>query len=155
MEPDQIVNGSGDPYQKFTPYYETAKKISVEKPLKTSSYPLAKSTSTMSNEISLAEAFQKFVKKENPHLLVHGGRSQGLHTLKTALKTQKFYSRTHNHLSQSTSLLSAYIKFGCVSIREVYYTLKGIHDLIRQLYWREFYSQILYHFPRVLGHALR
>ena len=28
-EPDKIMNGSGDPYQKFTPYYETAKKINT------------------------------------------------------------------------------------------------------------------------------
>ena len=55
----------------------------------------------------------------------------------------------------NTSLLSAPIKFGCVSIREVYHTLKHNTQLIRQLYWRDFYSQIMYHFPRVLGHALK
>jgi deoxyribodipyrimidine photo-lyase len=39
-EPGSIVNGSGDPYVKFTPYYETSKKIKVEKPLGKKNYLL-------------------------------------------------------------------------------------------------------------------
>ena len=155
LEPNQIVSGAGTPYQKFTPYYESAKKISVDVPLKSVSYPFIKSSKKMVYEISLQDAFQKFVTKENADLIVHGGRTNALKTLKTALKTQKHYSQTHNDLSKNTTLLSAYIKFGCVSIREVYYAFKGNHDLIRQLYWRDFYSQIMYHFPRVLDHALK
>jgi len=155
LEPNQIVSGAGTPYQKFTPYYESAKKISVDVPLKSVSYPFIKSSKKMVYEISLQDAFQKFVTKENADLIVHGGRTNALKTLKTALKTQKHYSQTHNDLSKNTTLLSAYIKFGCVSIREVYYAFKGNHDLIRQLYWRDFYSQIMYHFPRVLNQALK
>jgi deoxyribodipyrimidine photo-lyase len=155
LEPDQIVNGSGEPYQKFTPYYENAKKRKVETPLKSTHYSFSKTNKSLAHEITLTEAFHKFVKHGNPDLLVHGGRNNALQTLKNAQKTQKHYSKTHNNLSQNTSLLSAPIKFGCVSIREVYYALKNYHDLIRQLYWREFYSQIMYHFPQVLGHALK
>jgi deoxyribodipyrimidine photo-lyase len=127
----------------------------VDVPLKSVSYPFIKSSKKMVYEISLQDAFQKFVTKENADLIVHGGRTNALKTLKTALKTQKHYSQTHNDLSKNTTLLSAYIKFGCVSIREVYYAFKGNHDLIRQLYWRDFYSQIMYHFPRVLNQALK
>ena len=154
-EPDQILNGSGNPYQKFTPYYELAKKKKVDGLLRYSSYHFAKSSSAVKNEISLEEAFQKFVKKENPHLLVHGGRTLGLLVLKNGVKTQHHYSVFRNNLSKNTTLLSAYIKFGCVSIREVYYAFRGNHELVRQLYWRDFYSQIMYHFPHVLKHTLK
>ena len=71
---------------------------------------------------------------------------------KTAIQ---HYSKTHNELSISTSELSAYIKFGCISIREVYQAFKTKHDFIRQLFWRDFYANILYSFPHVLGHAMK
>jgi len=60
-----------------------------------------------------------------------------------------------------TSRLSAYLKTGWLSIRKVYYSaLKliekadsqatfSINQYIRQLAWRDFYYQILYHFPYV------
>jgi len=156
-EPDQILNGSGNPYQKFTPYYESAMKKAVPNPLRAVPYPFAQgSTRLLSHRLSLDEAFHKFVGKPNLDILVHGGRVSAQSLLKTALQTQKHYSQTRNELIKPTTLLSASIKFGCLSIREVYYAFRKNHDLIRQLYWREFYSQILYHYPRVLqGHALK
>jgi deoxyribodipyrimidine photo-lyase len=156
LEPDQILNGTGLPYQKFTPYYESALKAGVEPVSHSRITNFAKKSSSISlaNQLSLDSAYKKFT-KTNPDILVHGGRNEALKVLKTATKTQKHYSETHNDLVKDTSLLSAYIKFGCVSIREVYYAFKHNKALIRQLYWREFYSQILYHFPHVLGHSLK
>ena len=57
-------------------------------------------------------------------------------------------------VSLSTTLLSAYIKFGCISIREVYWKmieeLGKKNGLIAQLVWREFYYYIVYYYPSVL-----
>jgi deoxyribodipyrimidine photo-lyase len=75
--------------------------------------------------------------------------------MRQAAKNLKNYPRTHNDLSHSTSELSAFIKFGCVSIREVYKTFRSKHDFIRQLFWRDFYANILYSFPYVLGSAMK
>jgi deoxyribodipyrimidine photo-lyase len=46
--------------------------------------------------------------------------------------------------------MSAYIKFGCVSIGEVFESFKNISELVRQLIWREFYAHTLFVFPEVL-----
>ena len=58
---------------------------------------------------------------------------------------------------EKTTHLSAYIKFGCVSIREVYHLFKnkfGIeHGLIRELIWREFFAHVLYAYPEVVGQS--
>jgi deoxyribodipyrimidine photo-lyase len=58
---------------------------------------------------------------------------------------------------QSTSQLSAHLKFGTISVREVFYTIAQTldleHPLTRQLYWRDFLTHIGFHFPRVFGHA--
>ena len=55
--------------------------------------------------------------------------------------------------------MSAYLKFNVVSIREVYYKFKEVlgnkNDLLKQLYWREFYMIIMYHFPQVIGNSLK
>jgi deoxyribodipyrimidine photo-lyase len=154
-EPGTIVNGSKKPYQKFTPYYNTAKKITVEKPAKMRNLHLKKSDAHIPNKISLDEAMKKFVGNENPDILVHGGRENAIKQIHIAAKNIKHYEKSRDELSKPTSQLSAYIKFGNISIREVYYAFKNNHAFIRQLYWRDFYSGVLYSFPRVLGHALK
>ena len=59
-----------------------------------------------------------------------------------------------NILKCNTSILSAYIKFGCISIREVYHFFKDTFglssELIRQLIWRDFYAHVLFAYPNVL-----
>lgn len=58
-----------------------------------------------------------------------------------------------NLLDNTASHLSPYLKFGICSIREVYSTIQkelGFnHCLLRQLYWRDFYVYIGFHFPFV------
>ena len=97
---------------------------------------------------------KKFVGKENPDILVHGGRTNAIKQIRTAAKNIKHYSSTRDDPSKPTSQLSAYIKFGCLSIREVYNAFKSNHSFTRQLYWRDFYGQVMYNYPRVLGHSL-
>ena len=98
---------------------------------------------------------------ENPNILSHGGREHGLEKIKEITKKEfGEYSDTRNILMKHTTLLSPYIKFGCISIREVYYKVFELfnvdHTLIDQLYWREFYYYIAYYFPRVLeGKSLK
>jgi deoxyribodipyrimidine photo-lyase len=152
--PNEIMSGAGTPYQKFTPYYETAIKIKVQAPSKASKLNLRKKDSHLQHKISLEDAMHKFT-KENPDILVHGGREAAIKTLSIAKKTQQHYSITRNDIYKPTSLLSAYLKFGCISIREVYKAFHGNRNFIRQLYWRDFYGQILYHYPHVLGHAMK
>ena len=154
-EPGTIVNGSGDPYQKFTPYYEKAKKLKVESPAGPRKLHLTKSSAHIPNKITLDLAMKKFVGKENLDILVHGGRENAIKQMIIATKNIKHYAQTRDELSKPTSQLSAFVKFGCVSIREVYKAFRSKRDFIRQLFWRDFYAQVLYAFPRVLGHALK
>jgi deoxyribodipyrimidine photo-lyase len=153
-QPGTILNGSGDTYQKFTPYYETAMKKKVDPPAKMRKLCLSTSSAHIPNKITLEQALKKFT-NVNPDILVHGGRTEAIKTLKNSVKTQENYTKTHNDLDKQTTQLSAYIKFGCISIREAYKALHSKTAIIRQLYWRDFYANILYSFPIVLGHALK
>ena len=62
-------------------------------------------------------------------------------------------------MTYETTLLSASINFNVVSIREIYHKVKkkfGMnHGLINELYWRDFYYNILYFFPHVLKGSFR
>jgi len=153
--PGSIMNGQGEPYKKFTPYYNTAIKKHFEQPApKRRIHFSGKRSGRIPNTISLDAAFSKFT-KENKNILVEGGRPNAIECLKTALRTQKHYSKTHNTLEKPTTQLSAYIKFGCISIREVWKAFRTNHDLVRQLIWRDFYANILFSFPYVLGKPMK
>ena len=152
--PGTIVNGQGNPYQKFTPFYNASVRKKVDSPASLRKIHFASSIKQLTNKISLDDALIRFT-KVNPNILLHGGRANAISQMKIASKNIKNYPRTHNDLSHSTSELSAYIKFGCVSIREVYKIFRSKHDFIRQLFWRDFYANILYSFPYVLGSAMK
>ena len=153
-EPGSILNGTNEPYKKFTPYYHTAIRQKIQPPVGLRKINFSKKQTPMSSSIYLQQAMSKFT-KHNPNILVHGGRQNAMKTLSSALKTQKHYSTTHNEVWKPTSQLSAYIKFGCLSIREVYHVFKKNHDFVRQLIWRDFYANILFSFPYVLGHSMK
>jgi len=81
-----------------------------------------------------------------------GGRSDALNILKN--KTSfKSYVKTRDIVSQPTTMLSAYMNCGCVSVREVWHAFRGNEPLIRQLFWREFYQQLVYFFPQLVQGA--
>jgi deoxyribodipyrimidine photo-lyase len=62
------------------------------------------------------------------------------------------YARNHDDLgADGTSRLSAYLHFGCLSALEVERRLprgKGGDAFRRQLCWRDFHHQVMFHFPR-------
>ena len=129
-------------------------KKKVDSPVKARKLHLKHSDAHIPNKIELDVALKKFT-HVNPNILVHGGRVEAIKVLKNAVRTQGQYSTTHNDLDKHTTELSAYIKFGCISIRETYKALHGKPAIIRQLIWRDFYANILYSFPYVLGKSLK
>ena len=153
-QPGTIVNGSGNPYQKFTPYYNAVLKKKVEAPANKNKLDLKRSDKQIPNKITLKEAMKKFVGTKNQDILVHGGRENAIKQIHIAAKNIKNYESSRDELFKPTSHLSAFIKFGCISIREVYKAFRQKHAFIRQLFWRDFYAQVLHGFPRVLGHSL-
>jgi len=149
-----VLNGSGETYQKFTPFYNACLKKKVDAPMSATKIHFARSDDAAS--ITLDDAMKRFISAENPNKLVNGGRANALKQLKKAAINIKKYEETRDELYKPTSHLSAYIKFGCVSVREVYKVFHSNKGFIRQLYWRDFYANILYSFPHVLsGHSLK
>lgn len=161
-KPGTILTGSNSVYKKFTPYYE---KCIIEHisdvqstllPNKFAIKNLTKSQKNIENTITLEKAMEKYVPSINDNLVVNGGRSLGLKQLLKAVNELNDYKNDRDDMSKETSLLSAYIKFGCISIREIlskFFLKYGkFSEYIRQLIWRDFYMDLLNAYPESLGH---
>ena len=56
----------------------------------------------------------------------------------------------------ATSRLGPHLRFGTVSVRNIIRGLKSTHEVfLSELIWREFFMQILYHFPHVVENNFR
>jgi deoxyribodipyrimidine photo-lyase len=152
-EPGTILS-SGHAYKKYTPFYDAVLHNPVTEPTAKKPTNLHRPTSRIPEIITLKSAYDHFT-KTNPAILVHGGRKNAILRLKKACRDQSKYDVQRNMFTSETTFLSAYIKFGCVSVREVYHSFKkayGLHHgLIRELLWREFFVHVLYGYPQVVG----
>jgi deoxyribodipyrimidine photo-lyase len=146
-----VRTGSDTVYTKFTPYFNKAKSKKVPNFTKNSRSNYYSKTKDIVGEFKgKKDKFYKY----NDSIAVNGGRDNALKILR-GIKQFKSYNKDRNTLHMNTTRLSAYIKFGNVSIREVYHVFKdklgGDNDLIKQLFWREFYFNISYYYPHTLG----
>ena len=136
----------GNPYTIFTPFKNNVLKYKIDKPI----YTKIKNLTKVGSKIKQDKIIKYNINKD---ILVEGGRDNGLKKL-NKIKEHKSYNKNRNILNESTTQLSAYIKFGCISIREVYHKildeLGKKNDLLGQIIWREFYFYIAYYFPYVL-----
>ena len=148
FEPGTILTGSSQMFKKYTPFYNATKSYKFPS---VKSGNVRKLGSNKLTDITLDDAMKKFVGDINEDILVHGGRELGLKQLQLAKVSQKQYGETRDFFDKNTSHLSAYIKFGCVSIREVYKEFSHIEAFVSELIWREFFAHVLYAYPEVVG----
>lgn len=155
-----INNLAGSYYSVFTPFYNAGLKFKVDKPKNVTSHTLNKFIKSKYHINIDSETTFDSIKEIYLHGIdsiplydFEGTRKEGLKRVKD-LKNHKNYSDHHNDLFLETTRLAPYIKFGLVSIREVYDRVLKLfgkkHDLIRQLYWREFYYILSYNRPDML-----
>ena len=73
------------------------------------------------------------------------------------LKMVPKYDETRNFPSlDSTSKIGPHLRFGTVSIREIVDKVKNVNSTyLSELIWREFFMQILWHFPKVVHQNFR
>jgi deoxyribodipyrimidine photo-lyase len=105
------------------------------------------------NKYYLDEKYIDEFYEDNLNINVHGGRINGLKILKNMDKF-KNYQKERDKLIYKTTFLGAHNHFCTVSVREVYWSmvnLIGKHcGLINEMYWRDFYVNVVHNFPHVL-----
>jgi len=136
FEENEILKKDGTPYTIFTPYKN--KWLQQFKPLeKEKSIQLDNFLPSNTPFPSLQElGFEKSKIEVIPHSLASIGNYEN--------------SRDIPCLDE-TSYLSPHLRFGTVSIRNIIKRLGSTdHVFLSELVWREFFMQILFHFPKVV-----
>ena len=148
-EVNLIKSAKGTPYVIFSQYYNKAKMFPVMQPQKNNFSNFL--SEIHSGEIDLGDLRRSFsFDFKNKHR-TKGGRRNALKILNN-LSSLKNYKTDRNFPALDfTSYLSAHNKFGTCSIREEYWKIHNQlgpdHELITQLYWRDFFTYVMYHFP--------
>jgi deoxyribodipyrimidine photo-lyase len=155
-EPGTIkTDTSNVAYKKYTPFYRAVLDKNVDMPNNKKISNFSKPRDLLENT-TLSDMYKKYA-ADNQEILVRGGRKNGIEKLSKAVNNQLEYDEKRDFFKEKTTHLSAYIKFGCVSIREVYHSFKnkfGVeHGLIREIIWREFFAHVLYAYPEVVGQS--
>lgn len=167
-EPDRVLRRDGGTYSVFTPYFRRAEEYRVRAPLKCRDDNFYRKDDINSDGSKIPDANNSREKEKSEteglktgpgsyHL--RGGRTEALNLLKKVAELGD-YSNTRNIPSvKGTTHLSAHLRFGTVSVREVYHAIAGTlgYDpgLLRQLYWRDFYIYTAFHNPHVFSGPFR
>lgn len=154
----------GRPYLVFTPFYRYSQKNLRVRPvdtfkLQSKHFVSARGLDKVKDKESVRQLDRYYI--YNPNIELRGGRKNGLERIDN-LKTMVDYEDKRDYFSREnvSSKLSAYLKYGVVSVREVYWRLFDLfgpeHGLIRELNWKCFYNRVSKFIPRVLqGKALK
>lgn len=148
-EPEEILKSDKQPYTVFSHYLRKASKLLVAKPHHNNYKNYYKRSLSYENR----HVFKQILKKYNSIISLRGGRAEALVLLKNIKNLKNDESMVNFPAASKTTQLSAHNKFGTLSIREFYYeVVKQFgreHKLIKELYWRDFFTQIAFYFPHV------
>lgn len=99
---------------------------------------------SFSDEYSEKDISRLYIKTKE--LAIHGGRTLGLKMLKKIKYLEKYKEERDFPALEKTTKGSPHLKYGTVSIREMYWTIEKLfgkeHDIIRELIFRDFYMKI-------------
>ena len=148
FEKDEVVKKDGLPYKVYTPYMRLWKAT-----FKTIDFKIYQSENELDNLVKdtnlsdttlEAMGFIKAEQKIEPHTVTP--------------KLIQDYEATRNFPAQdSTSKLGPHLRFGTVSVRKMVKKAIAEQNEIfwQELIWREFFTQILWHFPHTHKDAFK
>ncbi|WDO11790.1 DNA photolyase family protein [Flavobacterium sp. WW92] len=147
FEKSEVVKEDGTPYVVYTPYSKKWKENLRDKPI--DSFPSEKK-------------MRQIVHHSYPFLTL-----KDIGFLKSTIPVEDFntsdtvienYKETRDFPSiDGTSHLSPHLRFGAVSIRKIVKKalLHKKDTFLNELIWREFFMQILWHFPNTVTESFR
>ena len=148
FEKSEVVKADVLPYTVFTPYSKVWKAKLASHPIQT--YP---SESLLNNLYKFRSHFLSL--EEMGFHQVDLNLSEKNKDLDDIIKN---YHLTRNIPSnqEGTTRLSVHLRFGTVSVRAlVLQAVNSNETWLNELIWREFFMQILYHFPKVVHQSFK
>ena len=142
---DEILKSDETPYTIYTPFSKQwLIKFNTQK---TENYPSEK---LLQNLISL--------EREELTLKQIGFKETNYHFEIPKIDNEiiKNYQETRNLPTVKTSEMSVHLRFGTISVRKLAAETANLNQTyLKELIWREFFMQILYHFPKVVNESFK
>ncbi len=159
---DELVSGSGNPYRVFAPYFRSWSKQS-----KPAVGPRLKKLSTPPGiqSLPLPDLSHWNLRSEGTRF-IEPGEHAAQQRLTTFLKNDggvvRYAVGRTELVGPTTSRFSQDLRWGLLSVREIYHRCRELADSLdakrrenvdkffSEIAWRDFYFQVLHHFPNVL-----
>lgn len=155
IHPNDGLKKDDTPYKVFTPFYKNLqvlwdsdyiKEYEINQNLKLYKYNYAENILLSSLGFE-EQKIASFLDKNGFDLL-----DEFKEKISNYKKDRDFFYK------DATSKLSVALRFGIISPKQIFNIIKKYNDsefFIRELFWREFYSYILFHFPQSEFHNLK
>ncbi|MBC8349579.1 MAG: deoxyribodipyrimidine photo-lyase [Verrucomicrobia bacterium] len=168
-EPWEIKNGSGKPYQIFTPYWKLSRSGIHKKPTcyEPSKFTFSKDNSPTESlhELGLLTE-HPWHEKLHSHWIVSEDEGHKMISRTTQEVTRHYSHRRNIPSINGTSRLSPYLAWGNISPRQICQAVLHSHSnddptstdgnqFLAEIGWREFSYHLLYHFPHLPENPLR
>jgi len=147
FEKDEIVKSDGDPYTVYSPYMR--RWMDNFKKIKVPDYPSEK----------LIEGLLKSKFDTFPGLNDLGFKKSNISVPEPAIhhyRLQHYAEKRNLPAEDATTHVGTHLRFGTISIRKL---VRKADDndktYLKELVWREFFMQIMYHFPDVVDHNFK
>jgi deoxyribodipyrimidine photo-lyase len=160
VEPWEVRTGSGTPYLVYGAYFRAWSQMPVDKPFPTpDAIPVPKAVFGVDLP-EIADLGFTVTQRREP-----AGEAAALALLSDFVQNKlEAYGTARDYPARrGTSLLSRHLHFGTIAPRTIAAavlqgerTVEGHESsasFLREMAWREFYIQVLYHFPRVMHEA--
>ena len=143
---DEIVKADKKPYTVYTPYSKLwlneFQKIDLQ------GFPSEKKLDNLL-DIPFEELTIEDIGFQKTDLAFEVPEAD-LHIIKTYEETRNFPA------VKGTTQLGVHLRFGTISVRKLAKIAKENNlTFLKELIWREFFMQILYHFPKVVNHSFK
>ena len=144
---DEIMKKDGTPYTVYTPYSNVWLSLFREK-----------GTVHYSSEQHLDNLLQFTPKNFSIERIGFIETESAISQPDIDEEVIRNYEKTRNfpYLTHGVSGMSVHLRFGTVSIRKLAVQIARLSEVyLKELIWREFFMQILYHFPHVANHSFK
>ncbi|WP_346986079.1 deoxyribodipyrimidine photo-lyase [Chryseobacterium sp. POE27] len=145
FEKDEVLKKDGTPYTVYTPYSKKWKELLHE--------------SKIEHFSTSFSSLLKYNPPEFPELEDIGFKKTDIKFIKPILKKSIIddYDKYRDFPTMDhTTHLGVALRFGTISVRRcVQFASEHNETWLNELIWREFFMQILYHFPKVVKHSFK
>jgi deoxyribodipyrimidine photo-lyase len=167
-DPERVMTRSDTPYRVFTPFWKAASDMGdppAPRPVPASiDFGRHSTRSLQLSELGLLPSSPD--RTVGLHAAWIPGESAALSRIDELDSTLRLYDQHRDRPDiDTTSRLSPHLHFGEISVRQVWHAIRQLElqlqstgasaSFIRQLYWRDFSTYLLFHFPTLPDEPLR